>query len=412
MSEHMSCISLGALAEITMGQSPSSSSHNLDERGLPFLQGCAEFEVRYPKPQQHCYPPLRIARKGSILISVRAPVGKMNLSDQDYCIGRGLGAIMAKSDAATSLFLKYALDHNMNFLNRWSQGTTFLAISKSDLYKFPVPKFPFVKQEKIAAILNNIDCTIERTESLIHKYQQIKVGLMNDLFTRGVTAGGNLRQPREQAPELYKETHVGWIPREWDWKRCDEICDRICVGIVIRPADYYVTDGVPTFRSANVREEGVDESDFVFISQYSNQLLHKSQIHFGDILTVRTGYPGTSVVVPEEYDKCNCVDILISRPSGLIDPDFLCYWVNSSYGKGQVLRKQGGLAQQHFNVGEMKDLISVLPEKDEQLRIVERLRGVDLKIRTEKELLRKYQLQKFGLMQDLLTGKVQVKVDQ
>ena len=70
---------------------------------------------------------------------------------------------------------------------------------------------------KIARILQTIDQAIEKTEALIEKYQQIKAGLMHDLFTRGIGADGKLRPPREQAPELYQQTPIGWIPKEWDF---------------------------------------------------------------------------------------------------------------------------------------------------------------------------------------------------
>ena len=265
-------------------------------------------------------------------------------------------------------------------------------------------------QQKIAAILTSIDTAIEKTESLIEKYQQIKFGLMHDLFTRGVLPNGQLRPPREQAPELYQETAIGWIPREWNLERCIDLCTRICVGIVIQPTQYYVTDGIPAFRSANVREEGIDPVNLVYISMSSNALLAKSQIKAGDILSVRTGYPGTSAVVPQEFHGANCIDILISSPGDQVHSDYLCDWINSSFGKGQVLRQQGGMAQQHFNVGEMRELRVALPCLAEQRHIIDRSNSVEKKLWIEKGALEKLYREKDGLMQDLLTGKVPVNV--
>ena len=80
---------------------------------------------------------------------------------------------------------------------------------------FKVPA-DYGHQEKIARILQTIDQTIEKTEALIEKYQHIKAGLMHDLFTRGIGADGKLRPPHEQAPELYQQTPIGWIPKEWE----------------------------------------------------------------------------------------------------------------------------------------------------------------------------------------------------
>jgi len=266
-------------------------------------------------------------------------------------------------------------------------------------------------QRKIAAILTTIDTAIEKTEALIAKYQQIKAGLMHDLFTRGVLPNGQLRPPRDQAPELYQESAIGWIPRDWRLERCVELCSRICVGIVIQPTQYYVTDGVPAFRSANVREVGIDPSDLVYISPYANAVLAKSQIKTGDILSVRTGYPGTSAVVPPEFNGANCIDILISSPNSTVRSEYLCDWINSTFGKEQVLRQQGGMAQQHFNVGEMRELLVALPQPAEQCQITNRSDSIRIILRVEAERLQKLRQQKLGLMQDLLTGKVPVPVD-
>lgn len=265
--------------------------------------------------------------------------------------------------------------------------------------------------EKIAAILTAIDATIQKTEAVIAKYQQIKAGLMHDVFTRGVLANGQLRPSREQAPELYQETKIGWIPREWDLKRCADLCKRICVGIVIQPTQYYVDEGVPALRSANVREDGIDPINFVYISAASNQLLAKSQVKAGDIVSVRTGYPGTSAVIPPEFQGANCIDILISTPGERINSEYLCDWINSSFGKGQVLRQQGGMAQQHFNVGEMRELLVALPDLDEQMKIRSKINAVASKLAIDRVFLEKLRTQKLGLMQDLLTGKVPIKVD-
>lgn len=267
-------------------------------------------------------------------------------------------------------------------------------------------------QKQIVSILDGIDTAIEKTEALIAKYQQIKAGLMHDLFTRGVLPNGQLRPPRYQAPELYHETAIGWIPKEWDVKPCADLCSRICVGIVIQPTQYYVEDGVPAFRSANVREDGIDPNNFVYISAGANRLLAKSQVKTGDIVSVRTGYPGTSAVIPSEFQGANCIDILISTPNEKVISAYLCDWINSSFGKGQVLRQQGGMAQQHFNVGEMRELLVALPDLNEQERIRGKIKSVSGKLAIEKALAEKLQAQKSGLMHDLLTGKVLVQVEE
>lgn len=286
---------------------------------------------------------------------------------------------------------------------RLSTGTTRIRISLSTLKRICLPERTPNEEERIGSIVRLLDETIEQTEALIAKQQQVKAGLMHDLFTRGLTPDGQLRPARVDAPGLYHETPLGWLPKEWDVLMCFEVCEKITVGIVVRPTQYYVSEGVPAFRSANVREDGIDPSDLVFISRESNELLAKSQLRAGDVISVRTGYPGTTAVVTAEFEGANCIDILISRPKPSMCSHFMAAWINSSFGKDQVLRKQGGLAQQHFNVGDLRELMLVVPDASEQQAIVARFSAINSTIAAETAHLAKLRQLKQGLMQALLT---------
>ena len=206
----------------------------------------------------------------------------------------------------------------------------------------------------------------------------------------------------------FKQTEVGLLPNDWTTSRCSEVTERIMVGIVIRPTQYYVQYGVPAFRSANIREDGITDLDLVFISETSNALLAKSQTRVGDVLTVRTGYPGTSAVVHCKHSGCNCIDILITRPSKRLDSEWLAVWINSPLGKEQVLRNQGGLAQKHFNVGDMRNLIVAIPPKLEQRVIAETLSDVDALLAALRRLIAKKRDLKQAVMQQLLTGQTRL----
>ena len=206
----------------------------------------------------------------------------------------------------------------------------------------------------------------------------------------------------------YKKTDVGVIPEEWDTSPCSAVSERIMVGIVIRPTQYYVRYGVPAFRSANIREDGINDLDLVFISEASNSILSKSQTRTGDVLTVRTGYPGTSAVVYSQHAGCNCIDILITRPSVMVCPEWLAIWINSPFGKEQVLRNQGGLAQKHFNVGDLRNLVVALPPLPEQRVIATALTDVDALLVGLDRLIAKKRDLKQAAMQQLLTGKTRL----
>lgn len=384
------------LADVHYGKSPNEVVH--EDGSIPVV-GTGGAYGRAIRPLFEG-PAIVVPRKGSLGNPQYMP-GPFWAADTTYAV--------VPKNGVNARWLHYNLD--LFDLTKLNEATGVPSISRDWLYKVNFEDPGEASQQRIADILSTVDEAIEQTEALIAKTQQIKAGLMHDLFTRGVTADGQLRPPLEEAPQLYKESALGWIPEDWDARAYTEITDMITVGIVIRPAQYYVEDGVPVFRSANVREDGIDPSDLVFISPESNALLAKSQVRRGDVLSVRTGYPGTSAVVPDEFAGANCVDILISRPAEGLNSDFLAAWINSPFGKEQVLRKQGGLAQQHFNVGELRELVVAVPEPEEQERIVRRLQAVNSRVQLEASMARKYQAIKAGLMQDLLTGRIGVAVE-
>ena len=125
------------IANITMGQSPDSTSYNEIGEGVLFYQGSTDFGMRFPSVRQYTTAPSRFAKKGDILMSVRAPVGTVNIANNDCCIGRGLSALNSKIGSTTHLY--YILnDLRIAFDQRNAAGTTFGSITKEDLYSLPI----------------------------------------------------------------------------------------------------------------------------------------------------------------------------------------------------------------------------------------------------------------------------------
>src|SRR6266704_1116350 len=265
------------------------------------------------------------------------------------------------------------------------------------------------EQHQVAGILDTVDDSIQSTEQVIAKLQHTKQGVLHDLLSRGIDEKGELHDAQRHA-EQFKETSLGLTPVRWDVLTGRDVCRRIEVGIVIRPSQYYALAGVPVLRSANVLESGVDMSDLVFMSAEDHEMLAKSSVKPGDLVTVRTGYPGTTAVIPESLPTANCVDLIISRPGPGIQSDYLATWINSERGKDQVLRAQGGLAQQHFNVGELEKLQVAVPPLDEQERISDILDAAKERIEAESVSLEKLRALREGLTDDLVTGRVRVPV--
>ena len=124
---------LDEICRLNMGQSPDSSSYNEIGDGLPFFQGNADFGELHPKMRIWCNAPTKIAHPGDILISVRAPIGALNIADRECCIGRGLAALMVNEALCNSGYLWYAIANKVDELNSKGTGSTFKAISKNVL---------------------------------------------------------------------------------------------------------------------------------------------------------------------------------------------------------------------------------------------------------------------------------------
>jgi type I restriction enzyme S subunit len=392
-------VRLGEVAALTMGQSPPSSTYNTDGTGLPFLQGKAEFGETCPTPVKWCSRPQKVADRGSVLISVRAPVGDVNVARDDYCIGRGLAAING-SELLDNWFLLYVLILAKRRLEDRGTGSTFKSINKGVLQNFSIPLPPLSEQRRIAHVLNTIQRAIAAQDDLIAAAREVKRSLMQRLFTYG---------PGPE-PVPTKETEIGEMPEHWELQQCQVLCEKITVGVVVRPSSYYVPCGVPAFRSLNIREDRIVTDELVFFSQEINDTkLSKSKLRTGDVLIVRTGYPGTACVVPEEFNGANCIDLVIARPKhSVIKSEYLSRYFNSSGGKSQVLASKTGLAQKHLNVGAAKRTLIPLPPLPEQREIAHILSVVDRKVEAEEQ--RKAALQALfkAMLHQLMTGQIRV----
>ena len=142
-----------------MGQSPESTSYNSDKQGVPFYQGNADFGALYPNPRIWCNKPIKLAKENDILISVRAPVGALNFSKEECCIGRGLAAITLDSNDFLLEFIYWSLRTGVKELQNKSTGSTFKSINKKTLEEVRIPKVPLKEQKDIIrnlTLLTNI----------------------------------------------------------------------------------------------------------------------------------------------------------------------------------------------------------------------------------------------------------------
>lgn len=152
-------MNLRDICKINMGQSPESTSYNSDKQGVPFYQGNADFGALYPNPRIWCSKPIKLAKENDILISVRAPVGALNFSKEECCIGRGLAAITLDSNDFLLEFIYWSLRTGVKELQSKSTGSTFKSINKKTLEEVRIPKISLKEQKDIIrnlTLLTNI----------------------------------------------------------------------------------------------------------------------------------------------------------------------------------------------------------------------------------------------------------------
>jgi type I restriction enzyme S subunit len=395
-------------ANVIAGQSPSSEFCNQAGQGLPFLQGNAEFGEHYPSAENWCTNAPKVGPKDSILISVRAPVGEINLADQDYAIGRGLAAIQAQD--IDPGFLYHALQRWRIALQRVGQGTTFDAITAKHFRQLRVAVPPPEEQRAIARVLDAVSTAIERTRQTLDQALQLHDGLVVDLLSLGVGSDGKVRDIH-RAPEKFGATIIGRTPSDWTVSAVGSEFD-IQTGFTLNTNRRPVLYKRKYLRVANVQRARLDLTDVSELEAGEDEF-QKRMLREGDLLVVE-GHAdsmqiGRCATVTKDASGMTFQNHLYCLRPNRVEPDFGCLWLNSPFARRywrRVCSTTSGLNT--INQRKLKRMPFPLPEKRERERICEIERAASaLVTATEAKLAHLLRLKR-GLMQDLLTGKVRV----
>ncbi|MBR74742.1 MAG: restriction endonuclease subunit S, partial [Dehalococcoidaceae bacterium] len=141
-------------AQVIAGQSPPSSSYVDNGRGIQFLQGCETFGDLHPDSKISTIEPTKIVQQNTVLISVRAPVGTLNIANSEICIGRGLAGIVVKENNLSYKFLYYFLNLSSKIISGGSRGTTFQSIRTEELENSLIVSMPYDEQSQISEFLD------------------------------------------------------------------------------------------------------------------------------------------------------------------------------------------------------------------------------------------------------------------
>ncbi|WP_376958032.1 restriction endonuclease subunit S [Azospirillum sp. A26] len=405
-------VKIGDIARVKAGATPSREKQELyfSEFGHPWVKTgdltdgllceTAERITEKAVADTSCeiHPP------GTVLVAMYGgfqQIGRTGILQVYAATNQAVSAIIANRQRVIPHFLNYCLVYSRPAWKKIAASSRKDPnITKQDILDFQIPLPPLSEQRRIAEILSSVDEAIAATQAVIEQTRTVKQSVLNHLLTKGI------RHTR------FKQTEIGVLPEAWEVVTVDDICQRISVGIVVQPAQYYVPEGVKCFRSANVREGRVEDSNWVYISPEANEQLAKSRLEAGDVLVVRSGYTGTSCVVTPEFAGANCIDIIFARPNQKeVNSHFLSALINSPIGREQVLRSEGGMAQKHFNVSAMKKMLVPLPSMVEQEVISSRVIELNAQLWLAEAEISRLQRLKSALMSDLLTGRKRVSAD-
>ena len=358
-----------------------------------------------------------VIEEGQLLLVTRTGVGKLAIAPCDIAISQDVTGVYVDQEQADTTFLFHRMRQGVEDLKKLNQGTSINGIIRSDLVCYPVKLPPLPQQRRIAEILSTLDEAIEQTEALIAKMQQVKAGLMHDLFTRGVTPDGRLRPTREQAPELYKESPIGWIPKEWEVVTIEECAAKVPGATTIGPfgsnlvSSDYRSEGVPVVFVRDVKEDAFEWNSNVYVTSQKAQQLGAHAVRPGDLVSTKMGLPPCITCAYPEWMEEGVItaDIIRLRPdNSKVYTRWLSVALNSDVFKRQVQAITAGVTRPKVTLSEFRKLRLPCPGIQEQESVATRFEALAEILTSEAEKLSKLQKEKHGLMHDLLTGRVRV----
>jgi type I restriction enzyme S subunit len=333
--------------------------------------------------------------------------------------GYHLALIKPNPTRVDSIYLSKHLSSQpvARYFSRVASGSTRYGLSTKSIASACFPLAPIDQQRRIAEILSTVDEAIEQTEALIEKYRKIKAGMMQDLFTRGVTPDGKLRPPRSEAPDLYKPSELGWIPKEWDCPELETLLAKTFSPMRSGPfgssllKSELAENGIPFLGIDNIFVERFEPTFKRFVPRKKFQQLLKYSVFPGDVVITIMGTVGRCCVVPENIAQALSSKHLwtMTFDREQIAPELVCWQLNyAPWVKIWFTKQSQGAVMDAIQSSTLKRTRLMVPQPEEQVKILDRYQGLLNLIAAEEQNAAKLRLQKQGLMQDLLTGKVPV----
>ena len=351
----MKLVPLGTVAEVIAGQSPEGVFYNKNGEGTPFYQGKKEFGDRFlGAPSTWTTKITKIAQQGDILMSVRAPVGPINFSTQQICIGRGLASIRA-GKLVDKNFLYYFLLYKQPEISG-NTGAVFDSINKDQIASIEIPLPPLEKQQEIVEKLDSVFAEIElaKTETIrsIQNLSDLSDSKLDEVFTM--------------------------MEAEYGMVQSGTIID-IRDGTHDSPS--YLDSGYPLITSKNLQDGLLDFSKVSFITEEDYQKINRrSKVDVGDLLFAMIGTIGNPVVVKED-PMFAIKNVALFKANPNYDMTFLSYYLRTPKIREKFEREAKGTTQRFLGLGYLRTFdIPNVPIKD-QLEAVKKLQQFENELR-------------------------------
>lgn len=347
------------------------------------------------------------------VMSFKLTVGRTAITATDMYCNEAIAIFQPKDDRLDARWLYHALPRAAGSVvtDTAVKGAT---LNKAKMAEMLLQLPPPAEQAIIARVLDTLDTAIHETQAIIAKLKAVKQGLLHDLLTRGIGANGELRPHHTEAPHLYKQSPLGWIPKGWEFVR---LAEKLSVlGGKRLPAGHSYADHPTAFKYLRVtdffeRDYTLDELEN--LHQRTFKALERYEIRSGQLFISIAGSLGYVGVHRSEVDT-GIRTILTENAARLVPleelvPEFVAAYMNSSMVQVQVTAEKGtGGGVPKLALFRIEQFWLGWPDKEEQVQISQCLRTVSERIRSEVEFVRKLNLEKSGLMDDLLTGRVRV----
>lgn len=347
-------VRLDEICDVIAGQSPSSDSYNQDKIGVPFFQGKADFGIFSPTVRYWCNKPTKISLPNDILFSVRAPVGPTNINNIEACIGRGLSALRCKKDVLVMKYLLHYLRANETKIAALGTGSTFKAITISELKKLQIPLPPLSQQQKIANILDAADALRQNDKALIAKYDELTQALFLDMFGDPVSN-----------------------PKGWEMKKLEDFCE---FENGDRSSNYPSGDDIKSsgklfLSSGDIKKGRFIVKDSKFISNDKYNALKRGKCYRNNVLmTLRGNGTGKSAIFDCEYEEGFInAQMVIIRPNEKCEPNYLVLQLNNPAVFKRLVSFNSGSAQPQLSAQSVKEFKVFVPPVNLQNEFVKRV---------------------------------------